>query len=670
MGMATEKTNEPEKLDLRSLDPAEAPGEALLRLFPEARTEGGKIDFDQLKRALGETVDAGRERYGLVWPGKAECFKTIQAPSVATLRPAPEESVNFETTENLIIEGDNLEVLKLLQKSYLGKVKMIYIDPPYNTGNDFIYPDNYAESLQTYLEYTGQVDSEGRKFGTNTEADGRFHSKWLSMMYPRLFLARNLLRQDGFFVVSVDDAEFANLRLLLNEVFGEENHIAVLVFDRNRKNDAKFFSVGHEYMIVAARDKALLTELKTVLRASKEGVDEIREEFNRLRNAFHDDWKAVADGLKEFYATFEENDPRLPLTRFNRVDEKGPYRTDGDASWPGGGGPRYPVPHPVTGNPCKIPSRGWVWPTYERMQEEIQKGYVVFGPDEITVPSVRRNLFEADEQVMRSVVFSYAQKASQDFSKIFDGKKIFDNPKSFVDLERLASYLSGPGDIVLDFFAGSGTTGHGVFLANRGLTNPRRFICVQLPEPVDQTTDSGKNAFDLGLRTISDICKERIRRVAAALDEEEAGTLDLEGNKKQNRGFRVFRLAESNFNIWDSDEATSRAELETQLEMHVDHLRDGRTAPDLLFEILLKSGFPLTARIEGMTLGGADVFSVAGGALLICLERKLTLDAIRAIAEKKPERIVCLDEGFAGNDQLKTNAVQTFKSKGVVFRTV
>ena len=225
----------------------------MLRLFPEIRTEGGKLDFERLKLALGESVDVGKERYGMTWPGKADCFKTIQMPSLATLRPCPEESVNFDTTENLIIEGDNLEVLKLLQKSYLGKVKMIYVDPPYNTGNDFIYPDNYSESLQTYLEYTGQVDAEGKKFSTNAETDGRFHSKWLNMMYPRLYLARNLLREDGVIFISCDDNEVENLRRLCNEVFGEESFIGLLVWRARNFADArpmKGLSVDHEYIVI------------------------------------------------------------------------------------------------------------------------------------------------------------------------------------------------------------------------------------------------------------------------------------------------------------------------------------------------------------------------------------------------------------------------------------
>jgi len=663
---------QPETLDLYSHDIAEEKKQELLRLFPEIYTEGGKIDFERLKLTLGDIVDVGKERYGMNWPGKADCFKTLQAPSLGTLRPCCEESVNFDTTENLIIEGDNLEVLKLLQKSYLGKVKMIYIDPPYNTGNDFIYPDDYTESLQTYLEYTGQVDSQGEKFSTNTEANGRFHSKWLNMMYPRLYLARNLLREDGFLVVSIDDGELNNLRALLNEIFGEENFVAVLVFDRNRKNDAKLFSVGHEYMVVFARNKALLTELNVRLRAPKEGVEEIRQEFERLRKVHNDNWEIVGEGLREYYATFEEDDPRAPLARYTKVNEKGPYRADGNPSWPGGGGPRYAVLHPITGKPCKIPSRGWVWPTYERMKEEIEKGNIVFGPDETTIPGVRMNLFVKDEQVMRSVVFSYAQKASQDFAQIFDGKKVFDNPKSYLDLERLIEYLSEPGDLVVDFFAGTGTTAHGVLLANRKTMVQRRFIRVQLPESISTDTETGRNAVSMGCRTIADICKERLRRVIQKLEKENDGKLPLNGNHKPDLGFQVFKLAESNFKTWNANVAPGDvAALQQQLELHIDHIRDGRTAEDILYEILLKSGFPLTTPLEQLTLAGKTVYSAADGALFICLERQLTLDLIRAMAEHRPERVVCLDNGFTGNDQLKANAVQLFKTKGVTsFKTV
>ena len=251
----TEAAIEPERLDLRSYDIAADKREELLRLFPEARTEDGMIDFDQLRRAQGDVVDAGRERYGMIWPGKADCFKVIQQPSLGTLLPDRKESVEFDATENLIIEGDNLEVLKLLQKSYLGKVKMIYIDPPYNTGNDLIYPDDYSESLQTYLEYTGQVDSEGKSFSTNTEAEGRFHSKWLSMMYPRLHLARNLLRDDGIAFISIDDHEVDNLKKICAEIFGEENFVAQLVWNTEGHTDNQFdVKVNHEYVVLYAKN--------------------------------------------------------------------------------------------------------------------------------------------------------------------------------------------------------------------------------------------------------------------------------------------------------------------------------------------------------------------------------------------------------------------------------
>ena len=248
-------TEQPEHLDLRSHEIVSDKQAEIVRFFPEVRTEGGRIDFDRLKRVLGETVDPGKERYGTSWPGKADCFKSIQRPTMGTLLPCREESVKFDTTENVIIEGDNLEVLKLMQKAYLGRVKLVYIDPPYNTGNDFVYPDNYTESLQTYLEYTGQIDSEGRKFSTNTEADGRFHSKWLNMMYPRLYLANNLLSDDGAIFVSIDDHEVANLKSLMNEIFGEESFVAQIPVINNLKgrNDRKHIATAHEYLLVYAK---------------------------------------------------------------------------------------------------------------------------------------------------------------------------------------------------------------------------------------------------------------------------------------------------------------------------------------------------------------------------------------------------------------------------------
>jgi adenine-specific DNA-methyltransferase len=279
----TADMTQPENFDLRSQDVASDKVAELLRLFPEIRTEGGRLDFDRLKLTLGQSVDVGKERFGTSWPGKAECFKTIQAPSLGTLRPCLKKSINFDTTENLIIEGDNLEVLKLLQKSYLGQVKMIYIDPPYNTGKDFIYPDNYTESLQTYLQYTGQVDAEGRKFGTNTDTDGRFHSKWLSMMYPRLFLAKNLLRRDGVIFISIDEHEVANLKKLCDEIYGEENFCCQFVWHTEGNTDNQYsIKVVHEYILCYYRDYTMAD------RAIGRVVDPNTPEASNL-------WKGIAD---------------------------------------------------------------------------------------------------------------------------------------------------------------------------------------------------------------------------------------------------------------------------------------------------------------------------------------------------------------------------------------
>lgn len=568
--MTKDNELEPEKLDLKSAGPAIERRVELLQLFPEARTEGGKIDFEQLKRALGEIVDGGKERFGLIWPGKAECFKTIQTQSIAALRPAPKESVNFDTTDNVIIEGDNLEVLKLLQKSYLGKLKLVYIDPPYNTGNDFIYPDNYAESLDTYLEYTGQADSEGRKFGTNTEADGRFHSKWLNMMYPRLYIARNLLKDDGFLVLSIDDAEFIRARALLDEIFGEENHIAVLVWDKNRKNDARYFSVGHEYMIVVAKNKSLLSNQSVKLREPKEGLDEAKEVFDKLRRTHRDNWEAIKRAWRDFYRTVPDSDPRKQIGRFTRVGPRGPFRDDGDISWPGGGGPKYEVLHPVTKKTSKIPAGGWVYSTADKLWEEYERGRVVFGPDETTLPRQCRYLFESDGQVMPSVFYSYAQTATMEFVELM-GDRVFENPKNWRDLMRLVRYLSEPNDIVLDFFAGSGTTAHAVLELNRQDGGGRKFILVQLPETTDRTD----------YPTIVDIAKERVRRVIKNLNDEDDGVLNLNGAQKRDRGFRFFKLAESNFKTWDANAAQDTGALEEQLALHIEHLREGRNASPL-----------------------------------------------------------------------------------------
>jgi adenine-specific DNA-methyltransferase len=650
------ETLEPEKLDLASLDIAAEKQAELLRLFPEARTEGGKIDFDRLRLALGEAVDVGKERYGMNWPGKADCFKAIQRPSLGTLLPVREESVNFDETENLIIEGDNLEVLKLLQKSYQGKVKMIYIDPPYNTGNDFIYPDNYSESLQTYLEYTGQVDSEGRKFSNNLDSDGRFHSKWMSMMYPRLYLARNIMRDDGVIFISVDDHEVTNLKTICSEVFGEENFIITITWEKGRKNDSRFFSETAEYMHVFAKSKETLAQSGD-WREKKPGLEPILSRYNALCVEHLGNHDAIEEGMRLFYAGLEASDPSKRLKYFWRSDTRGLFFGDNISS-ASTSIPDYEVIHPRTGKPCKKPSRGWGC-NPDEMERRLSEDRVLFGEDETTIPLKKSYLVEIDSIVKTPVIYKDGRAASLTLKGLL-GPGVFDNPKDHQVLAELISYASCSDAIVCDFFAGSGSTAHAILELNLTDDSNRKFILVQLPEPTERED----------YKTIAEITKERVRRVIQRHEKEAEGKLDL-GNRPKE-GFRVLKLATSNFNVWNATtETTAPDALGQQLELHIDHIQPGRSAEDLLYEILLKSSFPPTTPIETLTIEGKTVYSVTGYGMLICLDKQLTHEAIKAMAERKPSLVVCLDEGFAGNDQLKTNAVLIMKSKGVTkFQTI
>lgn len=498
-------TDEPEKLDLRSFDIPDEKRAELLALFPEARTEGGKIDFDRLKLALGETADVGRERYGMNWPGKADCFRAIQTPSIGTLRPAREESVRFDTTKNLIIEGDNLEVLKLLQKSYLGKIKMIYIDPPYNTGKDFIYPDNYSESLETYLEYTGQVDAEGRKFGTNTDADGRFHTKWLNMMYPRLYLARNLLTDDGVIFISIDDHENSNLEKLCNEIFGEENCLARLIWrtDGNFDNQAKFKNC-HEYILVYAKHAEKFPNPPVIDPNTQKGSKLFREE---IRN------------------TIVKNGPKNPVSEvFLPVGFPCDF-SSGDIGPRSDSWPHYATTAKVKdgklANEVKVKSG---WSSKELLLEFIankcqpivdSKGqktrFVVSSSGAIEAIKARSD--QSSHVITVLTGFGGSQKASAEIAELdipFD-----DYPKPTDLIKYFAKMNFGDDFIVCDFFAGSGTTGHAILNLNREDGGSRKFILVQLPEPC--APDSA--AFKAGYKTIADITVERVRNAIEKLSD-------------------------------------------------------------------------------------------------------------------------------------------------------
>ena len=620
------RSSRAQSIDGASMDIVGRARRELLTLFPDVETDGGQIDFDALKRSLGEAIDSGRERYGLSWPGKADCFKVIQTPSMATLLPAVDESVEFESAQHVFIEGDNLEVLKVLQKGYLGTVDLIYIDPPYNTGNDFIYPDDYSESLRTYLAYTGQIDAEGKKFGTNSDVGGRFHSRWLNMIYPRLYLARNMLREAGLIFVSIDDGEVSNLRLVMDEIFGQENFVSCIVWKKTYGGGAKVKHVVglHEYVLVYCRNKDAL------------GVLEL---------------PADAESLKYY------------KQRDSKFDLRGPYRTQPLATTSMDERPNLRFPIPWQGHEI-WPEKQWQW-SRDRV-------YQALANDELVVQqtagkwSVRYKQYLKDEHgtVRGAKPFSvlegpYTQSGTAEIRDIFGDNKIFEFPKPSALIKHFLQYL-GTDAAVLDFFAGSASTAQAVLELNREDGGTRTFVLVQLPEKTNHPE----------FATIADISKARVRHVIKAIEAAANDQMALTDDKPANSGFRVFTLAESNIKAWDSSIPHDADALATQMSLHIDHLRHDRTDLDVLYEVILKEGFSLSSKVAIEIICGRTVYSVAGGAFLICLDRLLDLELLRAIAERKPERVLLLDEGFAGNDQLKTNASQTFKGKNIVLKTL
>lgn len=640
--LAGMESGSPARLALTSDDIADRK-RTLLRNFlaqtlPECLTEG-QIDFEQLKRALGDWVTAGQERFGLSWPGKAQCMKIIQQPSVATLKPKRTDSVEFDATGNVFIEGDNLEVLKLLQKAYFGKIKLIYIDPPYNTGQEFIYPDKYAETLETYLAYTGQADAEGRRFSTNTDTVGRYHSNWLNMMYPRLYLARNLLRDDGAIFISIDDHELSRLRELCDQIFGEENFKADIAWQKRytRSNNTVDFTTVVEHLLVYSKSEAF--EVNLLPR-----TEEADARYSNPDNDPRGVWKGAS------YLN-----PASPQDRPNLC---------------------YPLRNPNTGGVVHPTTNAWRR-SEEAFHELSADNRLYWGPDgRAAVPSIKMFLSEA--RGLTPINFwahdyaGHTDEGTRDLETLIPGK-VFNNPKPVQLVRRVIDHAcNGPGDIVLDFFAGSCVTAQAVIEQNIEDGGSRRFIVVQLPELSDETS----NAAKAGFRTIAEIGKERIRRIIKKWQEQPAGMFDLERRKSIDLGFKVMSLDRSNFRVWDGNAGGDADGLGEQIEMHIDHLSAASTAEDVLYELLLKAGFSLTTKVEVIKLAGKEVFSVEDGVMLICLEKEITPELIDALAEANPLQVICLDEGFKGNDQLKANAVQTFRARAeaeeseIVFRTV
>lgn len=663
--------SETDRIDATSPDQREQLIARLKSVAPEVFTDGA-INLDRLAELVGLPVENGPERYGLTWPGKRAAIAMLQAPSAATLAPDEGESVNFDTAQHVFIEGENLEVLKLLYKSYFGRVKLIYIDPPYNTGNDFIYHDDFADPLAAYLMQTGQMTESGDMTTSAPEKAGRFHSNWLSMMYPRLSMARQMLKEDGVILISINDAEAANLRLLCDDVFGAENFIAQMVWEKGRKNDAKLLSVGHEYVFVYARSLLALKEAKTVWREEKPGAREIWDEYVRLRDAHGDGERAdkvIEQELQAWFSELPKSHPSKKWSRYKRVDANGPWR-DRDISWPGGDGPRYDVLHRDTKQPCKVPERGWIYSKPEEMQRQIDLGLVEFRADHTEPPFRKYHIkpvsyelldddeadFDDDETgdeveelatQVRGTVFYKQSQVSVKYLRTLMGAKVFDNPKDHDELAKLFRYMATNCDqpIIMDFFAGSGSSGEAVIrLAASGMTGAR-YIGVQLPEAVNSKERTGKAALQKGWETITQVTRERLRRVLA-----------LPEIAPSNQGFRAFRLGASNVRRWTGVADKTPEGYLKQMEAFADTLVPGWKAQNVIWEVALREGYPLTASVVALDapakcwrVSDAD----AGRAFTVCLADTIDLASVKPLGLTKDDLFVCrdtaLDDTVAAN---------------------
>src|SRR5690554_6293491 len=577
----------------------------LKELFPELVTED-KIDFDVFRSVFGDEFETEEEYYRFTWSGKSQARREAHKPSTGTLRPAKEESVDWDNTKNLYIEGDNLEVLKLMQKSYSSKVKLIYIDPPYNTGKDFVYKDNYRDNLKNYQELTGQVDEEGNKMSTNSDSDGRYHSNWLNMMYPRLVLARNLLRDDGVIYISIGEQEAHNLRKILDEIFGESNFQTEITWQKRytRSNNTIEFTTVVEAIFVYSKSSSYIVNL----------LPRTEDADNRYTNPDNDErgaWKG---------ASFLN--PLKPSDRPNLC---------------------YPIKNPYNGSITHPSSNAWRRSESEFLNLQ-KENRLYWGKDKSSnIPSIK--MFLKDARGLTPTNFwnhEYAGNTdlgSKELQKLFD-LKVFDFPKPSLLMKRILEHSIDGDDIVLDFFSGSSSFSHGVFEYNlEQKENKVSFIQVQLPEPIDKKSE----AFTAGYKTIADIGKERIRRAAKKIEKDhpdKAKDLDL--------GFKVFKLDSSNINSWDGNPD----DLESNLWSAVSNIKEERTEEDVLYEILLKYGLDLTLPIEEKDIEGKKVFNVGLGSLFVCLGDNITNKVSEGIGKWKEElnpemcRVVFKDGGF------------------------
>lgn len=592
--------------------------EHLKDLFPEAWTEG-QIDFDVLKQLLGGAVDERPEKYGLNWHGKRQARQIALTPSTGTLRPCPEESVDWDTTQNLMIEGDNLEVLKLLQKSYAGKVKLIYIDPPYNTGGDFVYPDAFKDGVANYKELTGQKQN-GAKLVSNFATSGRFHTAWLNMLYPRIKMSRSLLAPDGVIFVSIDDHEVGSLREIMDELYGEENFLGMIVWRTATDNNPTQIATDHEYILAYSRMRDALSDWE--MPSTK--AEAIGEQYTRLRTTLGNKPAEIQAALRSWIGKqVEAGDVDLDgVSHYSFVDDRGVYYP-GNSSNTRPGGYDFDVTHPVTGEVAAKPEKGYRWPL-TTFQAADARGDVHWGDDHTSVPKIKKRL-ETATALLKSSYYEDNRGSTKELAAIM-GAKVFDNPKSPRLVRRLIAFASSIDGIVLDFFAGSGTTGHAVMAQNAIDSGKRSYVLVQLPEPLDPASREQKVAAtycdSIGRpRNIAELTKQRLRRSAKKIkDENPSYSGDL--------GFRAFKLDSSNIRTWEPN----REDLDRTLLDSVEHVKSGRSEKDVLYELLLKRGLDLCAPIETRVIGTKKAHAVGGGELLACLSEKISRDEVETLA--------------------------------------
>lgn len=654
-----------DKLKMHTPDLAEENYKKLAALFPDAVTEtkdeNGNtvraIDKDVLMQEINaKVVDDGQERYQFTWPDKRKTVVLANAPIAKTLRFEKDKSVGRDGTpggtdsENIYIEGDNLDALKLLQETYLGKVKMIYIDPPYNTGNDFIYEDDFSQKASDYADNSGQTDEEGNRLVQNSESNGRFHTDWLNMLYPRLRLAKDLLSNDGVVFISIDNCEFENLTKICNEVFGAGNFVDCITWNtRVPKNDNNGLGNIHQYVLVYVKDKTINRQFTM----QKDGLDDVFDLLDKLKKK-NVPIPEAEDELKKLY---KKKGYDRGITLYNSLDEN--YQPWGkiNMSWPNSDtfGPTYDVLHPATHKPTKKPDRGWRWNketfdshldyahTIKRYDGSYICGDIWFAKDENTQPSSIKYLRDVAKMLLRTVI-SLKSDGGVELENLFGGKSYFSNPKPTSLIELLIDSIDEHNAIFMDFFSGSATTAHAIMHLNALDGGHKQYIMVQLPEQ----TDAKSEAYKAGYKTICNIGEERIRRAGKKIKEETGADIDY--------GFRCFRVDSSNMkDVYYKPSDVKQGEL----DLFTDNIKEDRTPEDLLIQVMLDLGVLLSSKVEEEEIAGKKVFSVADGYLMACFDRDVTDDVVTAIARKHPFYAVFRDSSFS-SDSVAANFEQIF----------